>query len=476
MFGGQAVDMECVEPSARRRRVEAASDTQTQAFPVATAGSGDLEMEVPFHVEDVDMAFPVVNSVQSHQPAQINRNEEVDDPKENEHNRRGFRLLLGHPPVVFALPGSHDFTKKVLTHLSWHPGGCRFKLFNNGEISAKVEQSVTSLDVFIVYARNEKHEVNFTLMQLLMFLDALRGESPHRITVIFPCLEYSRQDRRIVAGESIPPKLFLRCMRTAGADRFLTMDLHNQAEAAFSPAGAVLDELSSNKYLAHFIRCNMSGFDTDEILVCATSGGGLQFTRRMANELRTGFIMADRFRPKAGGVGQIRIISDMCREDVKAIIIVDDMFDTCGALAEVCGALNDFAPNAKLYGIAIHGYFSGEAHLQIKKLVETCKLEWLAVTNSIAQDSVLQRLGSIGLHNCLKVVDISRLIAGAIVRVHLGVSVNLPTFKNLEPTTHDPILQMAPSVPQVQYSHIFGDPNEAVTRTLQLQKHPSIRH
>jgi hypothetical protein len=47
-------------------------------------------------------------------------------------------------------------------------------------------------------------------------------------------LEYARQDRKLVAGEAIAPKLLLRCIRTAGATRFVTLDLHNQAEAAFS--------------------------------------------------------------------------------------------------------------------------------------------------------------------------------------------------------------------------------------------------
>lgn len=49
-------------------------------------------------------------------------------------------------------------------------------------------------------------------------------------------LEYARQDRKLVAGEAIAPKLLLRCCRTAGATRFVTLDLHNQAEAAFSDA------------------------------------------------------------------------------------------------------------------------------------------------------------------------------------------------------------------------------------------------
>jgi ribose-phosphate pyrophosphokinase len=362
--------------------------------------------------------------------------------------------------MVFALPGSQDLAAKVLTHLGWSPAACSFKVFVNGEISPKVEQNVSNCDVFVISARNDaESEVNFTLMQLFFFLDALRGESPHRITVILPCLEYARQDRRLVAGEAIPPKLFLRCMKTSGADRFLTMDLHNQAESAFSPAGAVLDELSCDNYLADFVRCNVEGFDPDTSLVCATHGGGLKFTRRMADELRTGFIMADRFRHKAGGVGEVRIIADSSTAEVESVIVVDDMVDTCGSLAGVCAAIRKVAPKAKIYGVATHGYFSAEAHLQLKSLAEKGHLEWIAVTNTISQNAAIERLADVGMVGRLKVVDISRLLAGAIIRIHLGESVNLPQYRRLGPADHDHVLERATLVPQSQY--VFSAPSIA---------------
>lgn len=368
-----------------------------------------------------------------------------------------LRIPLGHPPVVFSLPGGQELATKALEHLGWRLGSVSFKTFNNGEISVKVEQSVTNADVYIIHGRNELElETNFAIMQLMLLIDAVRGESPYRLTVVLPCLDYARQDRRLVAGEAIPPKLLLRCMKTAGTDRYLTVDLHNQAEAAFSPVGTVLDELCSDKYLADYIRRNVANFSPDRIVVCATDGGGLKFTRRMADELRVGFMMVDRFRKKVGGIGEIKLIADSDPQNIDGIIVVDDMFDTCGNMAGVCVALHEFAPSAKLYAIATHGYFSAEAHKQIKKLVETCNLEWIAVTNSVNQTAALRRFESVGLRDRLKVIDISKLLAGAIIRVHLGHSVNLPKFRGLCPSAHDPVLQEAALVPQQQYTHLLG--------------------
>jgi len=352
-----------------------------------------------------------------------------------------IRIPLGHRPVLFALPGSDELATQALAYLGWQRGKCNFSLFKNGEVSAKVEESVTSHDVFVLCVRDDRvGEPNRAIMQLLLFLAALRGESPYRITVILPCLDYSRQDRRLVAGEAIPPRLLLRCMKTAGADRFLTADLHNEAEVAFAPSNTVFDELSCTMYLADFIRSNVPGFDPDKTVVCATNGGGMTETRHMAGELRTGFMMADRMRPQGGGKGKVKIIASRS-DHAEAIIVVDDMFDTCGTLVEVCKALHDFAPASKIYGLATHGYFSGEAAVRIKELVDTCNVEWVAVTNSVAQTATTERFSAMGLEGRLKVVDISRLLAGAAMRIHLGASVNLPKFRSIGPGEHDPLLQ-----------------------------------
>lgn len=46
----------------------------------------------------------------------------------------------------------------------------------------------------------------------------------------------------------------------------------------------VLDELSSDVYLADFIKRNVTNFDEDHTVVCATNGGGMKFTRRVLPE------------------------------------------------------------------------------------------------------------------------------------------------------------------------------------------------
>ena len=55
-------------------------------------------------------------------------------------------------------------------------------------------------------------------------------------------------------------------------------------------------------------------------------------------------------------------------------------------------------------------------------MVENFGLEWVAVTNSISQTGALRRFDGVGMRSRLKVVDISRMIAGAIIRISAALS------------------------------------------------------
>merc|ERR1712232_1146870 len=167
--------------------------------------------------------------------------------------------------------------------------------------------------------------------------------------------------------------------------------------------------------------------------------------------------MADKFRPRAGEVGQVKIISDATLNP-KSVIIIDDIVDTCGTLGKVVEAVRNFVPNAKIYAVGTHGYFSKDAAQRVAKLVQVGMLEWVAVTNTISQRAPQKKFQEAGIADRLKEIDVSRLIAGAIIRIHLGASANLPKFRLLGPLHPDPLLAEAAFVPTSQYTLKAGAP------------------
>jgi ribose-phosphate pyrophosphokinase len=73
------------------------------------------------------------------------------------------------------------------------------------------------------------------LVELLLMLDAARGASASRITVVIPHYAYARSDKKDAPRISIGARLVADLLVTAGANRILTMTLHSpQVHGFFS--------------------------------------------------------------------------------------------------------------------------------------------------------------------------------------------------------------------------------------------------
>ncbi len=68
--------------------------------------------------------------------------------------------------------------------------------------------------------------VNQWLMETLIMVDALKRGSAKRITVVLPFYPYARQDKKHRGREPISARLVADLLKTAGANRILTVDLH----------------------------------------------------------------------------------------------------------------------------------------------------------------------------------------------------------------------------------------------------------
>ena len=69
-------------------------------------------------------------------------------------------------------------------------------------------------------------QVNFTIMEQLLLVDALKRASAKRITAVLPFYPYSRQDKKALPREPISARLVADLFIAAGADRIVSIDLH----------------------------------------------------------------------------------------------------------------------------------------------------------------------------------------------------------------------------------------------------------
>src|SRR3977135_4707085 len=89
-------------------------------------------------------------------------------------------------------------------------------------------------------------------MDLLIMSDAFKRASAGRITAVMPQFAYGRSDKKDQPRVPITARLLADLISVAGADRFLTMDLHQmQIQGFFGIPG---DELSARNRLVEHLR------------------------------------------------------------------------------------------------------------------------------------------------------------------------------------------------------------------------------
>src|ERR1700722_18554151 len=103
--------------------------------------------------------------------------------------------------------------------------------FANGEIMVRFLESVRGCDAFVLQSHTAP--INQWIMEQLIMVDALKRASAKRITVIVPFYGYARQDKKHRGREPISARLIADMLKTAGADRILTVDLHTDQIQGF---------------------------------------------------------------------------------------------------------------------------------------------------------------------------------------------------------------------------------------------------
>src|SRR5690606_35277416 len=133
--------------------------------------------------------------------------------------------------------------------------------------------------------------------------------SAKRITVVLPYYPYSRQDEKHRGREPISARLVADLLKTAGADRILTVDLHTAQIQGFF-AGPV-DHLFAMPLLTHYIS---QKYADAPLTVVAPASGRVRLSERWTNELGgcpLAFIHKTRDITRPGNVTANRVIGEV---------------------------------------------------------------------------------------------------------------------------------------------------------------------
>jgi ribose-phosphate pyrophosphokinase len=271
--------------------------------------------------------------------------------------------------------------------------------FENDNIFVRLGSSVRGQDVYVIQTTSPP--VNDNLMELLITLDTLKRDSAARITAVVPYLCYGRSDKKDLPRVPITARLVAEMIQVAGADRYMTIDLHaGQIQGFFSIPGDVLTAF-------HMLSDYFISKQLENIVIVTADLGFAKRGRNWALKLNapTAFIE----KRRAGGKAEaLSLIGDV---KGKTAIIVDDEVDTAGTLSEAVGVVRN-AGAETVYLTFTHGVFSDRA---LERLAEL-DVEEIVFTNTIplADEDRLPNM---------KILSVAGLLGEVILRAHEGRSV-----------------------------------------------------
>lgn len=305
-------------------------------------------------------------------------------------------------PLIFGGTSGCHLAKEVCAHLNLHEGRLEISHFSDGETGVKILDNVRGADCYIIQPTCTP--VNENLMELLLSMDAMRRASAERINVILPYFGYARQDRKEQGRVALSAKLVANLITSAGANRVIALDLHSPQIQGFFDIP--VDHLYGAPVLLDYISEQSWAKD---IVVVSPDVGNVKMSRAYASRLNAPLAIIDKRRPQANVCEVMNIVGDV---KGRHCLLCDDIIDTAGTLCNAARALAE-AGALSVSACATHGVLSGPARKRLQESV----IERVIITNSILHEND-EHL------NKLHVVDITKLLAEALHRIHNFLSVS----------------------------------------------------
>jgi ribose-phosphate pyrophosphokinase len=303
--------------------------------------------------------------------------------------------------AIFGGSGNPALTQGICDYLQVPLCQAEIIDFPNENIFIRLRQSVRGRDVFLIQPTCSP--VNKNVMELLIMIDTLKRASAGRITAVMPFYSYGRSDKKDQPRVPITARLIADLITVAGADRWITIDLHaGQIQGFFSIPG---DEITAFNILSdYFMKKNVP----NAVIVTADLGFAKK-GRNFAEKLGLPLAFVEKRRsPTDASSKALTLIGDV---HDKNVIIVDDEVDTAGSMLEAVTIVK--SRGAKdIYASFTHPIFSPPA---VERLRE-CGIKEMVTTNTIPipPEKMLPNI---------TVLSVAPLLGEVIRRVHLGISV-----------------------------------------------------
>ncbi|GAA1500244.1 ribose-phosphate pyrophosphokinase [Dactylosporangium maewongense] len=304
--------------------------------------------------------------------------------------------------AVFSGSAHPELAEEICTHLEVPLQPVRVDRFANDCLEVQLQANCRERDVFLIQPLVPP--VQEHLVELLLMLDAARGASAARTTVVMSHYAYARSDKKDEPRISIGGRLVADLLSAAGASRVLTLTLHSpQVHGFFS---VPVDHLHALRELATHFR----GLDLTNSVVVSPDLGNAKVASAFARLLGVPVAAGAKQRFSDDRVVISAVIGDIEGKDV---IVLDDEIARGSTVIELIDRLRERGV-ASIRVACTHGLFTDGA---LDRLAAQPDVLEIVCTNSvpIPKGKWVPKL---------RVLSIAPAMAEAMRRIHNGESVS----------------------------------------------------
>lgn len=323
-----------------------------------------------------------------------------------------YRTTLGRDMTIYgeiklyAGSGNPELAKKIADHLGHKLSEREIIEYPNENLLVRLGDSARGKDVYVIQSTTSP--VHKNIMELLIMLQTLRLDSAGRITAVIPYMSYARSDKKDQPRVPITARLMADMIEIAGADRYMTLDLHaGQIQGFFSIPG---DVLTAFHIITDYLETLCA--QLRDPVVVTTDLGFAKKGRNLANDLNLPLALIEKRRAKRGDKAEaLNVVGNVKNCDV---ILVDDEVDTGGSMVQAVNLLKENGAN-NIYVLFVHAVLSDPAAQNLAKL----PVKQIITTDTIPISK--EKLNLLG--DKLVVLSIAPLLGEVILRAHEGRSV-----------------------------------------------------
>ncbi len=303
---------------------------------------------------------------------------------------------------IFAGSGGRIFAERMCRYMGRKLGNSEVITFSEGNTFVRVNESVRDRDVYLVQPIGMHSNNEF--VEILFWMDAFKRASALTVTLVMPYFAYAKGDKKDEPRVSIRARVCAECMELAGADRFVTMDLHAQQVQGFFKKA--MDHLYAMPMLTEIIR----KMDLDNAIVVSPDAGYAKQARKYANSLGLSIAIGDKERYDHSENAQVlEIIGNVEGKDA---LVVDDFTISGGTLVNIADALKKRGAK-RIFALLSHNIISARGVTRI----DASPIEAVFSTDTVDNPNIIG-------HSKFKTISVAPMFAETIMRFYNYESIN----------------------------------------------------